>query len=64
MDPQNQKNNDKSAPAEIHTSVEAARKAEEQARKERITDQSAEQHAHQEAKLVKQDLENKSSEQQ
>ncbi|CAG8525040.1 10757_t:CDS:2 [Ambispora gerdemannii] len=49
------------APAEIHTSVEDTRRVEELARAERMLDPKAEQHAHHEAKLVKQELENKSA---
>ncbi|CAG8645350.1 7974_t:CDS:2 [Ambispora leptoticha] len=52
--------NQQPAPAEIHTSVENAHKAEELARAERILEQKRiEQHAHEEAQLVKQELENK-----
>ncbi|GBB98727.1 hypothetical protein RclHR1_03300007 [Rhizophagus clarus] len=48
---------------EVHTSVEEAKEAEEKARQERMHDQRAEKHAHQEANIIKdaikQELENK-----
>ncbi|CAG8598254.1 3787_t:CDS:1, partial [Funneliformis mosseae] len=51
--------NNTSAPAEIHTSVEEAKKAEETARQERIEDKQAELNAHNEANLFKKEIEHK-----
>ncbi|CAG8844553.1 21655_t:CDS:2, partial [Gigaspora margarita] len=45
----------RTAPEEIHSSVDEARKAEEKARKERIKEEEkVKQHAKEEAKIVKQ----------
>nr|CAG8564696.1 3224_t:CDS:2 [Entrophospora candida] len=49
--------NNSSSVAEIHTPVEVAHKAEEEARQERASDKEIEEHAHKEADLVKQDFE-------
>ena len=43
-------------PSEIHTSAEEAKKAEEKARQERVQDKHAEKHAHDEANLVKEEI--------
>ncbi|CAG8457178.1 10473_t:CDS:2 [Diversispora eburnea] len=43
---------------EEHTSAQEAIKAEEEARKERTKDKQAEKHAHQEANLFKQEMQN------
>jgi len=60
MDPKHTTKDTKNTqtPAEVHTSAEDAKKAEEIARQERIQDNEAEKHAHKEANIVKQELGN------